>query len=91
MPSNYNHFCPYCLVSTKQNLKCGNCGQLTIAISKQARVPKKGAKKRNKLVYVANRNAVADGPAPHHSTECGGRNGYVTTIDLNTSQLTGKR
>lgn len=46
MPSNYNHFCPYCLTATKQNLKCGICGQETIAISKQARVPRKGAKKR---------------------------------------------
>ncbi len=37
-----------------------------------------------KLVYVANRNATNDGPAPHHSSVCGGRNGYVSFIDLMT-------
>ena len=37
-----------------------------------------------KLVYVANRNATTDGPAPHHANECGGRNGNVSFIDLNT-------
>jgi DNA-binding beta-propeller fold protein YncE len=40
-----------------------------------------------KLVYVGNRNASTDGPAPHHSTQCGGRNGYVTFIDLTTLQM----
>ncbi|HXC06031.1 MAG TPA: YncE family protein [Bacteroidia bacterium] len=39
------------------------------------------------LVYVANRNASANGPAPHHTTDCGGRNGFVTMIDMNTLQL----
>ncbi len=37
-----------------------------------------------KKVFVSHRNVTADGPAPHHSTECSGRNGYFTTIDLNT-------
>ncbi|MES2836757.1 MAG: YncE family protein [Bacteroidota bacterium] len=46
---------------------------------------------KNKLVYVTNRNTTSDGPAPHHTTECGGRNGYVTTIDLNTLELVGKK
>lgn len=41
----------------------------------------------NQLVYVANRNANTDGPAPHHTTSCGGRNGYVTAIDLNSLNL----
>jgi len=39
------------------------------------------------LVYIANRNANPDGPAPHHTTECGGRNGYVTIIDMATLDL----
>ncbi|MES2139578.1 MAG: hypothetical protein V4511_07700 [Bacteroidota bacterium] len=39
------------------------------------------------LVYVANRNATTDGPAPHHSGVCGGRNGYVTFIDMSTLTL----
>ena len=36
------------------------------------------------LVYVANRNVTTAGPAPHHPSSCGGRNGYVTYINLNT-------
>jgi hypothetical protein len=36
---------------------------------------------------VANRNVTSDGPAPHHSNNCGGRNGYVTFIDMNTLTL----
>lgn len=39
------------------------------------------------LVYVANRNIDSSGPAPHHTTECGGRNGYLTAIDLKTLEL----
>lgn len=41
----------------------------------------------NQLVYVSHRNASDDGPAPHHSTACAGRNGYVTIIDMNTLEL----
>lgn len=39
------------------------------------------------LVYVSHRNINLNGPAPHHSTDCEGRNGYVTIIDLNTLEL----
>lgn len=39
------------------------------------------------LVYVANRNATTAGPAPHHTNNCGGRNGYLTYIDMNTLEL----
>lgn len=39
------------------------------------------------LVYVANRNNSSDGPAPHHSTECGGRNGNVSFIDLHSHTM----
>ncbi|HXH18232.1 MAG TPA: YncE family protein, partial [Chitinophagales bacterium] len=38
-------------------------------------------------VFVANRNANPNGPAPHHTTGCGGRNGYLTIIDMNTLEL----
>lgn len=34
------------------------------------------------LVFIANRNAVPGGPAPHHSSACGGRNGYLSIIDM---------
>lgn len=39
------------------------------------------------LVYIGNRNATNDGPAPHHSNECGGRNGNVSFIDLKTLNM----
>ena len=35
-------------------------------------------------VYIANRNINTSGPAPHHSSVCFGRNGYVTAIDMHT-------
>jgi len=40
-----------------------------------------------KKVYVTNRNIMSGGPAPHHSSSCVGRNGYVTAIDMGTMQL----
>lgn len=39
------------------------------------------------LVYVSHRNINSNGPAPHHTTDCAGRNGYVTIIDMNTLEL----
>ena len=38
-------------------------------------------------VYVANLNYDNSGPAPHHVTACGGRNGYLTVIDMSTLEL----
>jgi DNA-binding beta-propeller fold protein YncE len=35
-----------------------------------------------KTVLVINRNFTNDGPAPHHSSECGGRNGNISFINL---------
>ena len=40
------------------------------------------------LVYVAHRNITQGGPAPHHSSVCAGKNGYITAIDMNTLELT---
>jgi DNA-binding beta-propeller fold protein YncE len=40
----------------------------------------------NRLVYVANRN-VNGGVAPHHTNSCGGKNGYLSIIDMTTQQL----
>jgi len=40
------------------------------------------------VVYVANRNTPSSGgPPPHHTSSCGGRNGYLTIIDMNTLEL----
>jgi DNA-binding beta-propeller fold protein YncE len=42
------------------------------------------------LLYVANRNFNVTTP-PHHSSVCGGTNGSVVFVDLNTLALTGRR
>jgi DNA-binding beta-propeller fold protein YncE len=47
--------------------------------------------KSKKVVAVSNANLNSGGPAPHHSTGCGGRNGYVTFIDLSTLTLLDKK
>ncbi len=40
---------------------------------------------KNNRVYIASRNPEgADGPTPHHTSTCGGRNGYYNVFDLNT-------
>lgn len=38
------------------------------------------------LLYVVSRNFSPDGPAPHHSSACNGRNGWYSIYDLNTLQ-----
>lgn len=43
------------------------------------------------IVMVANSNLNPGGPAPHHTSACGGRNGYVTFIDIASLSLTGKK
>jgi YVTN family beta-propeller protein len=42
---------------------------------------------QTKRVYVANRNIDSGGPSPHHTTDCGGRNGYMTIINLDFLDL----
>lgn len=39
------------------------------------------------LLFVASRNAEPTGPAPHHLSECKGRNGFYHIIDLNTKKV----
>ncbi len=39
---------------------------------------------QNGLIYIASRNLQTSGPAPHHTSVCGGRNGYYSIYDLNT-------
>jgi YVTN family beta-propeller protein len=41
---------------------------------------------RSGKFFVASRNVLSTGPAPHHTSECGGRNGYYSVFDLNTLQ-----
>lgn len=44
-----------------------------------------------KLLYVLSRNIGTSGPAPHHTSQCSGRNGFVNFIDLNTFSLLPKK
>lgn len=44
-----------------------------------------------KLLYVLSRNIQSNGPAPHHSNSCGGRNGFVSFIDVNTFKVISKK
>lgn len=42
----------------------------------------------HKKVFVSNRNeSGGGGPAAHHKSACGGKNGYITCINLNTLLL----
>jgi YVTN family beta-propeller protein len=50
-----------------------------------------GVDEKNKMLFVASRNLYTTGPAPHHSSVCGGRNGFVNFVDLKTFTVLGKR
>lgn len=38
-------------------------------------------------MFVTMRNVTTGGPAPHHSTSCGGRNGYSVLVDMTTNTV----
>jgi YVTN family beta-propeller protein len=44
-----------------------------------------------KLLYVLSRNVLSTGPAPHHTSSCTGRNGFVNFINLNTFTILGNK
>jgi hypothetical protein len=39
---------------------------------------------RSRSLYIASRNLLGEGPAPHHTSECGGRNGYYNIYNSST-------
>lgn len=43
---------------------------------------------QNDVFLIASRNSNPNGPAPHHSSSCAGRNGYYSIYDLNTLEPT---
>lgn len=43
------------------------------------------------LLYVASRNIYSNGPAPHHTAMCAGRNGFINFIDISTLQVSKKK
>ncbi len=46
-----------------------------------------GVDDKNNLLIIPSRNVNPNGPVPHHTSTCGGRNGYVQLVDLNTLQF----
>lgn len=44
-----------------------------------------------KVLYVLSRNISGTGPAPHHSSQCSGRNGFINFIDLNSFTILSHR
>ena len=50
-----------------------------------------GVDDKNGFVYFVSRNSNPNGPAPHHTSDCGGRNGYYQVYDLNTLEPINKR
>lgn len=41
----------------------------------------------NGVLVVSNRNSDLSGPQPHHVSECAGRNGYISLIDLQSLEV----
>lgn len=50
-----------------------------------------GVDENKKVLYVASRNILSSGPAPHHTSQCGGRNGFLNLIDLQSLQVLPKK
>lgn len=46
---------------------------------------------RSGKFFVASRNVLSTGPAPHHTSECGGRNGYYSVYDLSSLEPVNNR
>lgn len=44
-----------------------------------------------KLIYVLSRNQAASGPVPHHTSQCNGKNGFVSFVDLTSFTVLPKR
>ncbi len=42
---------------------------------------------KNNLLIIASRNISPNGPAPHHTSVCGGRNGYIRLVNLSTLEF----
>lgn len=50
-----------------------------------------GVDETKNTLYVASRNILSNGPAPHHTGVCAGRNGFVQTVNMSTHQVSTKR
>lgn len=44
-----------------------------------------------RLIYVVSRNKSTNGPAPHHTSQCAGQNGFVNFVDLFSFTVLPKR
>jgi WD40 repeat protein len=43
------------------------------------------------ILYLVSRNISSNGPLPHHTSQCAGRNGFVSLVDPVTLKLTGEK
>jgi YVTN family beta-propeller protein len=50
-----------------------------------------GVDESKNALFVASRNILSTGPTPHHSSACGGRNGFLTYINLTTLEISNKK
>lgn len=50
-----------------------------------------GVDEKKSILYVASRNIYTNGPAPHHTSVCNGRNGFVNFVDLKNFTVLPKR
>ncbi len=50
-----------------------------------------GLDESKNLLYVASRNILANGPAPHHTGVCSGRNGYINYVNTQTLLIEKRR
>ncbi len=50
-----------------------------------------GLDESKNLLYVASRNLLTNGPAPHHTGVCAGRNGYINYVNTQTLMVDKKR
>ncbi|MGE0567480.1 MAG: YncE family protein [Bacteroidia bacterium] len=50
-----------------------------------------GVDENKNLLYVVSRNLQTNGPAPHHTSQCGNRNGFINFIDIPSWKLLSKK
>ena len=50
-----------------------------------------GVDEQNDIIIISNRNLLTTGPTPHHSSVCGGRNGYLSFASLSTLNMWNKK
>ena len=97
-PSTHQYFvsCPYDSTTYANSYGLVTCiNEQFTSVTKHIKVGFQphgiGVDESKKLLYVVSRNILTSGPAPHHTSQCGGRNGFINFIDMNTLQVLPKK